>query len=63
MAKDGSNISIDTKTGTFKTTGVSTAVDEAGETKSGRAQKIIREGRLLILQGWTMYNAQGMRVE
>ena len=61
-AKDASDAVIASYSGTFKTTGTTTGVDEIVE-QANRVQKVLYNGQLLILRNGEVYNATGARVE
>ena len=56
--KDATNATLQTYTGEFNTTGVATSVDNA--TTETTAQKIIRNGQVLILRGDKTYTTMGI---
>ena len=58
--KDAANATLQTYTGEFNTTGVATSVDNA--TTDTVAQKIIRDGQVLILRGDKTYTPMGVEV-
>ena len=58
--KDATNATLQTYTGEFNTTGVATSVDNA--TTDTVAQKIIRDGQVLILRGDKTYTPMGVEV-
>ena len=58
--KDAANATLQTYTGEFNTTGVATYVDNA--TTETTAQKIIRDGQVLILRGDKTYTPMGVEV-
>ena len=58
--KDATNATLQTYTGEFNTTGVATSVDNA--TTETTAQKIIRDGQVLILRGDKTYTPMGVEV-
>ena len=58
--KDAANATLQTYTGEFNTTGVATSVDNA--TTETTAQKIIRDGQVLILRGDKTYTPMGVEV-
>ena len=58
--KDATNATLQTYTGEFSTTGVATSLDNA--TTDTVAQKIIRDGQVLILRGDKTYTPMGVEV-
>lgn len=58
--KDAANATLQTYTGEFNTTGVATSLDNA--TTDTVAQKIIRDGQVLILRGDKTYTTMGVEV-
>ena len=58
--KDATNATLQTYTGEFNTTGVATSLDNA--TTDTGAQKIIRDGQVLILRGDKTYTPMGVEV-
>ena len=58
--KDATNATLQTYTGEFNTTGVATSLDNA--TTDTGAQKIIRDGQVLILRGDKTYTTMGVEV-
>ena len=58
--KDATNATLQTYTGEFNTTGVATPVDNA--TTDTTAQKIIRNGQVLILRGDKTYSTMGVDI-
>ena len=58
--KDATNATLQTYTGEFNTTGVATSLDNA--TTDTVAQKIIRDGQVLILRGDKTYTTMGVEV-
>ncbi len=58
--KDAANATLQTYTGEFNTTGVATSLDNA--TTDTVAQKIIRDGQVLILRGDKTYTPMGVEV-
>ena len=58
--KDATNATLQTYTGEFNTTGVATSVDNA--TTETTAQKVIRNGQVLILRGDKTYTTMGVEV-
>ena len=58
--KDATNATLQTYTGEFNTTGVATSVDNA--TTETTAQKVIRNGQVLILRGNKTYTPMGVEV-
>ncbi len=56
--KDAANATLQTYTGEFNTTGVATSVDNA--TTETTAQKVIRNGQVLILRGDKTYTTMGV---
>ena len=58
--KDATNATLQTYTGEFNTTGVATSLDNA--TTDTVAQKIIRNGQVLILRGDKTYSTMGVEV-
>ena len=59
--KDATNATLQTYTGEFNTTGVATSVDNA--TTETTAQKVIRNGQVLILRGGVLYTLTGIEVK
>ena len=59
--KDATNATLQTYTGEFNTTGVATSLDNA--TTETTAQKIIRDGQVLILRGGVLYTLTGIEVK
>ncbi len=58
--KDATNTTLQTYTGEFSTTGVATSLDNA--TTETTAQKVIRNGQVLILRGDKTYTPMGVEV-
>ena len=58
--KDAANATLQTYTGEFNTTGVATSLDNA--TTDSTAQKVIRNGQVLILRGDKTYTTMGVEV-
>ena len=58
--KDATNATLQTYTGEFNTTGVATSVDNAATETT--AQKVIRNGQVLILRGDKTYSTMGVEV-
>ena len=58
--KDANNATLQTYTGEFKTTGTATALDNAATEPT--AQKIVRNGQVLILRGDKTYTAMGVEI-
>ena len=58
--KDATNATLQTYTGEFNTTGVATSLDNA--TTETTAQKVIRNGQVLILRGDKTYTSMGVEV-
>ncbi len=58
--KDANNATLQTYTGEFKTTGTATALDNAATEPT--AQKIVRNGQVLILRGDKTYTTMGVEV-
>ena len=58
--KDATNATLQTYTGEFNTTGVATSLDNT--TTETTAQKVIRDGQVLILRGDKTYTPMGVEV-
>jgi len=64
IAKDELGNPIDTKSGSFTTTGVTTALDQIND-QMGKCEneKILRDGQILILRGEKVYTVTGYEVK
>ena len=60
IVKDATNATLQTYTGEFNTTGVATSLDNT--TMETTAQKVIRNGQVLILRGDKTYTPMGVEV-
>ncbi len=63
-AKDNNDNVIDTKSGTFTTTGGDQAIDQINSSSlKGRAKKVLRNGQVFILRGDKTYTVTGQEVK
>ena len=64
-SKDNNGGTLDTKTASFTTTGEPQGIEEPNPDPSlkGRGQKIVRDGKMYIIRGEKVYNAQGALVK
>ena len=63
VAKDANNNTLDTKSGSFTTTGeISTAIEDV-QVNSVQCTKILRDGQIYILRGNKTYTLQGQEVK
>ena len=63
VAKDNTDKAIDTKSGSFKTTGSATALDQISQQPIANSQKLFKDGQLFILRGDRTYTVTGQEVK
>ena len=64
VSKDASNNSLDTKSGSFTTTGIATDIDDISSSLQGgdRGRLILHNGQIFILRGEKVYTITGQEV-